>query len=78
MAFCHFFKNPFYFFIFLLFFKKKKEAECFFFPAPSPFLLRIQPSLRHPRGSSVPRTSTHCRFTGQDQVLLRISRKHEA
>ncbi|KAK8358176.1 hypothetical protein V6Z11_A04G001200 [Gossypium hirsutum] len=29
-----------------------------FFPAPSPFLLRIQHSLCHHGGSSVPRTST--------------------
>ncbi|KAG4208896.1 hypothetical protein ERO13_A03G161800v2 [Gossypium hirsutum] len=49
------FKNQFYF-LFLVFFKK--EAECFFFLAPSLFLLGVQPSLRHPRGSSVPRTST--------------------
>ncbi|TYI18771.1 hypothetical protein ES332_A07G115800v1 [Gossypium tomentosum] len=49
------FKNPFYF-LFLVFFKK--EAECFFFLAPSPFLLGVQPSLRHPGASSVPRTST--------------------
>ncbi|KAG4191531.1 hypothetical protein ERO13_A07G100000v2 [Gossypium hirsutum] len=49
------FKNPFYF-LFLVFFKK--EAECFFFLTPSPFLLGVQPSLRHPGGSSVPRTST--------------------
>ncbi|TYI06318.1 hypothetical protein ES332_A10G150300v1 [Gossypium tomentosum] len=49
------FKNPFYF-LFLVFFKK--EAECFFFLAPSPFLLGVQPSLRHPGGLSVPRTST--------------------
>ncbi|TYH31389.1 hypothetical protein ES288_A01G169900v1 [Gossypium darwinii] len=51
-----FFKDTFYF-LFLLFFKQK-EAECFFFPAPSPFLLGIQPSLCHHGGSSVPRTST--------------------
>ncbi|KAB2085661.1 hypothetical protein ES319_A05G414100v1 [Gossypium barbadense] len=37
-------------------------AECFFFPAPSPFLLGIQPSLRcH---APLP----HRRFTDQDQV----------
>ncbi|KAB2085191.1 hypothetical protein ES319_A05G384600v1 [Gossypium barbadense] len=56
MALCHFLKTHFISLFFYCF--SKKEAECFFFPAPSPFLLGIQPSLRHPGGSSVPRTST--------------------
>ncbi|TYH11038.1 hypothetical protein ES288_A07G226700v1 [Gossypium darwinii] len=51
------FLRTLFYFLFLLFFKQK-EAECFFFPAPSPFLLGIQPSLCHHGGSSVPHTST--------------------